>query len=318
MYYAIGVAVFIVLLAITLTVTICIVLKIKKPKKILKQVTNQPFFINQEHNKEKWFVSKDGTFEKKWMEVQDYDFKIRYFDYEENFSKGFLNSKFIRTKIFLYEIMDIKSVNKTIERIQLYTTCLENIWWNKYKILLTTSFNEMPQITQAPEYFFYKYYFKFISKLRKIMISYLCDYIIPNVIITELNQEKYKKYKINISNDPKKNILFAFEQVAQEADDLSNQIHEEFNIELSQKGSEWKIDYSTKKDPLSLFLPEEIVKKNMLRKKIVTLSKKYKIPFNGNIEETVQNLQIYLNSVEQDKINSIKQLVTNFNDELNV
>ncbi|QHX36558.1 hypothetical protein [Spiroplasma sp. BIUS-1] len=316
MYYAIGISIFILVLVSGLGLTIGLVFRFKKPKKVLKQVTNQPFFINEEHNKEKWWISKDGSFEKKWMEVQDYDFKIRYFDYEENFSEGFLNSKFVRTKIFLYEIMDIKTVNKTIDRIKLYTTCLENIWWKKYKILLTTSFNEMPQITQAPVYFFYKYYLKFISKLRKIMVSYLCEYIIPNVIITELSQDKYKKYKINISNDPKKNILFAFEQVAQEADDYSTLIHEEFNKELREKGPEWSVDYSSK-DALTLFLPEEIVKKNMLRKKIVLLSKKYKIPFNGNIEEGVKNLETYLNSVEQDKINSIKQLVTTYKEEVN-
>ncbi|AUM62550.1 hypothetical protein [Spiroplasma monobiae] len=315
MYYAIGVSAFILFIAITLIIAISVVIKVKKPKKVLKQITSHTYFTNETHGKEKWWVSKDGNFEKKWMEVQDYDFKIRYFDYEENFSEGFLNSKFVRTKIFLYDLMDINAVNKTIDRIKLYANCLENIWWKKYKILLTTSFNEMPQITQAPEYFFYKYYFKLISKLRKVMSTYLCEYIIPNVIITELSQDKYKKYKINISNDPKKNILFAFEQVSQEADDFSNEIHEEFNKELAQKGPEWKVDYSTKNDPLSLFLPEEIVRKNMLRKKIVVLSKKYKIPFNGNVEETVKKLEIYLNSVEQDKINSIKQLVSSFKEE---
>ncbi|AGR42015.1 hypothetical protein [Spiroplasma diminutum] len=317
MKYIIIISGSLLLLAIVLTILLYSILKVKNQKKPLKKVTNEPFFINEEHNKEKWWVSKDGNFEKKWMEVQDYDFSIKYFNYEENFSKGFLNSKFIRTKIFLSDIMDIKSAKKTIEKLEFYSNCLENIWWNKYKILLTTSFNEIPKITQAPEYFFYKYYFKFISKLRNIMISYLTEYIIPNVIITELKQDKYKKFNINIANDPKSNILFAFEQVAQEADDYSEIIHEEFNKELKQKGPEWKIDYSTNKDPLSLFLPEEIIKKNMMRNKILNLSKKYNIPFKGNIQETVDKLEKHLNSVEQDKINSIKQLVITFKEQNN-
>ncbi|QEH61708.1 hypothetical protein SCHIN_v1c05110 [Spiroplasma chinense] len=308
----IGLGAFALTLVLTFTILFYLVLKGKKKEKNIEQITREPYFVNEKHTKENWWVSKDGVLEKNWMKGQDYDFKVAVFDYYENFSEGFFNSKFVRTKSFLLKIMDVKSVNRTIERLKIHAGCLENIWWRKYKILMTTSFKEMPLVTKSPEYFFYKYYFQFIYELRNVLADYLVNHIIPNTIFLELKPIYYKQYGIQKVDDPQKNIVFAFNQVSQEAEVLVERMQSEFNEELNEKGKDWIIDYKTKSDLLVMLQPDQYIQKLFLKEKIWKMTKKFKLPLTDDLDEAIRNLEEHIKKIEEDKINQVREYIDRY------
>ncbi|AHI52724.1 hypothetical protein [Spiroplasma culicicola] len=301
-----------ILIVILLTSILYSQIKAKNKDKHIEQITREPYFVNEKHTKEKWWVSKDGLLEKNWMKGQDYDFKVSIFNYYENFSEGFFNSKFVRTKSFLLQIMDVKSVNRTIERLKIHAGCLENIWWRKYKILMNSSFNDMPKVTKAPEYFFYKYYFEFIYQLRKIMSDYLTNHIIPNTIFLELKPIYYKQYGIKKVDDPQKNIVFAFNQVSQDANALSDRLHSEFTLELAAKGAQWTVDYKSTNDLLIMLQPDHYIQKLFLKDKIWKLTKKYKLPATGDLDEAIQNLENHIKSIEENNVNQVREYIDRY------
>ncbi|AUB31439.1 hypothetical protein [Spiroplasma floricola] len=314
MYYIFTVLGSLFLLWLIIVLVILKFLKINKTKKI-REDKNHFFYISKSHIKGKWWASNDGKLEKKWMEIQECDFEITNFDYKENFSKSFLNSNFKKTRLFLYKKISKKLENKVIKKIKFYTNCLENIWFKKYKIMFTNLFNEISGITEAPEYFFYKYYFRFISEIRNKMIEKLCQIIIPSIIANNLTDENIKKEPT--SNEYEKNIFITLEKISLFAEEFWNLMNKKRKEEIKEKGHDWKVNYSSKNDFLNSFLPKEMIKKKMLRENIIILAKKYKIPFDGNVIETIKLLEKYSNSVEKDVINSIKLLIFAYIDEIN-
>ncbi|QGS51797.1 hypothetical protein [Spiroplasma tabanidicola] len=255
-----------------------LVSKNKRKVKTVEEIINEPFFVNEEHKKENWWISKDGSFEKKWLLKQDFDYKVDFFEYYENFSNGFFSSKFIRTKYVLVELMDLKSINKTVDRLNSYSNCLENIWWKKYKPLFEKQFKEVYSITSAPVYFFYKYYFKFVYDLKNVLAHYMTTIIIPNTIFSELKAKHLKSLEINKNVDYQKNINFAFEQVKIIAELLENKIKEEFKKELITKGKEWKFDYNEENAFKFIFEEDSFIKRVLL----TDSAKKSKINSNSN------------------------------------
>ncbi|AGR41009.1 hypothetical protein [Spiroplasma taiwanense] len=119
---------FFVFILISILFTILKVFFSKKNKKTVKQITEKNYFINESHKNEKWWVFTSGFFEKKWFKSQNHIFKIKYFNYSENFSKGFLNSSFIETKKILKKFINRKEIKNLIQDLKIYINCLENIW----------------------------------------------------------------------------------------------------------------------------------------------------------------------------------------------
>ncbi|QBQ07566.1 hypothetical protein SGLAD_v1c03670 [Spiroplasma gladiatoris] len=285
-YYSIGTALVILFLIGIVSITTGFLIKKNNNKKIVKQITKIPYFTNEGHGKEKWWVSNKGELEKKGIKSQDFNYKIAFFNYYENFSKDFFNSKYVRTKSYLIKFLDIKSTNKTIAKLKLYTKCLENIWWKKYRIFMKESLEEIPTLTSSPAYFFYKYYFMFLQELRKTLAFYLTNHIIPNTIFLELKTIHFEKFGIRKVSDPKKNIAFAFMQVVKESETLIDRLSKQFFDELENKGKDWSIDYKNNHEIKNVFKENDYIKKIYLKQKSKTNKKKYNVKQNVNNNQT--------------------------------
>ncbi|AOG60275.1 hypothetical protein SHELI_v1c03200 [Spiroplasma helicoides] len=287
-------------------VSYVIILKINKSKKTNTDFV-ETYFIDENNKNKNWWVSKDGALEKIWLKAQDYDFKIAIFNYYENFSEGFFNSKFVKTKKLLLEnSFELSEVNKIINKITKYNNCLENIWWKKYKTIFKQLSKSINEKTASPEYFFYKYYFKFIHGLRSILSNYLTLYIIPNAILLELKPTQYDKFKINTKKNLYHYIKGSFERVAKETNELYNSIINEMNEEISLKGKNWILDYQSKDDLFKELQPEYYIKKMFLREMVYKFSKVYNIPLNKSLQEAIEDLKNYLPKNEIENIYKVQ------------
>lgn len=191
---------------------------------------------------EKWTVSSSKTFDQMWISSQKRKFNVNLFEYVEKFENSLFIPALFGTRKFLLNFLkgnDVKNVALELNEI---FSGLEGIWFNKYRNLFQKFFAKTVVETKAPEYFFYKYYYQFLTALRTVSILLITDVIIPNIVLANAPYNISEQYEI-ASVDYYGNIRNSITIFSNIIEDVFKKTIDQYNSELVLKGRNWEINY---------------------------------------------------------------------------
>jgi hypothetical protein len=191
---------------------------------------------------EKWSISSSKIFDQIWFANQKRKYSIMIFEFNEKFENTIFMPALFGTRKFLLNFLKGNDVKNVANELTDILRGLEGIWFNKYRQLFEKFFAKVVNETHAPEYFFFKYYYQFLTAFRTISILLCTDVIIPNVILANAPINIAEQYEIatidyygNI-----KNSIHIFSSIVEE---IFKKTIDQYENELILKGKTWSIDY---------------------------------------------------------------------------
>lgn len=200
------------------------------------------FSINSNWKSEKWSISTSKSFDQIWESNQKKKFAVNMFEFNERFDNLIFTPALFETRKFLLNFLKGNDVKNVTLELNAIFRGLEGIWFNKYRILFEKFFKKVIVETSAPEYFFYKYYYQFVTALRTVGILLVTDVIIPNIVLSNAPYNISEQYEIasvdyygNIRNS-----IIIFNNIIE---DIFKKTIDQYNSEIVLKGRNWSIDY---------------------------------------------------------------------------
>jgi hypothetical protein len=112
--------------------------------------------------------------------------EIPWFSYVEKFELPLFYPSLFATRKILSKTIPVKNQKELVRLINKIETGLYGIWENKYKPLFSEFLDKTIKTTKAPEYYFSKYYYEFLTSLRLSTILLITDVVIPNLLLINL------------------------------------------------------------------------------------------------------------------------------------
>ncbi|WP_235443373.1 hypothetical protein [Spiroplasma litorale] len=262
-------------------------------------------FIFKKTIQRKWWVSKKGKIENFWNITQNKKVDLKLLGIKEYFNKNFCNSNYLFVWRKLYKNFGYKVAQNIVNKLKNYNNIIENLWFKFYKPKLNNRLKKLKLNLQSPEYFFYKYYFLFIYKSRELIVNQIITNILPAILKEELTKETLNEYEefINIKNiDPDYCIKNAYLSIKKDLLLLFERINYECDLEISNKGKEYAIDYSNINIIFDI-IPIEHLSKIIFNQKFIKLAKKFKINMSESKKQDIEELidKLKINKIDYDE-----------------
>ncbi|AKU79552.1 hypothetical protein [Spiroplasma turonicum] len=277
-----------------------------KDKKIIYYLNEVPEnFIYKKYYKEDWHLFKNKI-EELWDLTQNKIVKLSILSTYEYFNLGLCNSRYLKVWKKLKKNFGFLVAYKVCKELKNYNKIIENIWHKKYYTIFKDLYFIVKNETASPNYFFYKYYFLFIYKMRQIIIESINNFILPAILVKYIPNNiiiEYEEFQVISKIEYNDYIEKAFLNVNSKLNKAYSSIIQEYKNELLIKGNNWVVDFNNKSIIFEMF-PLKHFKKIIFNQSFFKLAKRFKINISDYLVDDINSL-----------INTLKENNVDFDEE---